>query len=36
MFASEQCKSFEEAVDQSAESFERILIKRKEKVKHHI
>ena len=29
-----QCKSFEEAVDQSAESFERILIKRKEKVKH--
>jgi len=31
-----QCRSFEEAVDQSAESFERILIKRKEKVKHHI
>ncbi len=31
-----QCKSFEAAVEQSAESLERILIKRKEKVKHHI
>ena len=31
-----QCKTFEEAVEQSAESLERILIKRKEKVKHHI
>ena len=31
-----QCKTFEEAVEQSAESLERLLIKRKEKVKHHI
>ena len=31
-----QCKTFEEAIEQSAESLERLLIKRKEKVKHHI
>lgn len=31
-----QCKTFEEALEQSAESLERLLIKRKEKVKHHI
>jgi putative sigma-54 modulation protein len=31
-----QCKTFEEAVDQSAESIERFLIKRKEKVNAHI
>jgi putative sigma-54 modulation protein len=31
-----QCKTFEEALDQSAESLERLLTKRKEKVKHHI
>jgi putative sigma-54 modulation protein len=31
-----QCKTFEEAVEQSAESLERLLIKRKEKVNTHI
>lgn len=31
-----QCKSFEEAVEQSAESLERLLIKRKEKLRTHI
>jgi putative sigma-54 modulation protein len=31
-----QCKTFEEAVEQSAESLERLLIKRKEKVNAHI
>lgn len=31
-----QCKTFEEAVEQSAQSLERLLTKRKEKVKHHI
>ena len=31
-----QCKTFEEAVEQSAETLERLLTKRKEKVKHHI
>ena len=31
-----QCKTFEEALDQSAESLERLLTKRKEKVKHYI
>ena len=31
-----QCKTFEEAIEQSAESLERLLIKRKEKVKHYI
>ena len=31
-----QCKTFEEALDQSAETLERLLTKRKEKVKHHI
>jgi putative sigma-54 modulation protein len=31
-----QCKTFEEAVEQSAESLERLLIKRKEKVKSNI
>ncbi|MFI0490666.1 ribosome hibernation-promoting factor, HPF/YfiA family [Flavobacterium sp.] len=31
-----QCKTFEEAVEQSAESIERLLIKRKEKVKSNI
>ena len=31
-----QCKTFEEAVEQSAESIERFLIKRKEKVNTHI
>ena len=31
-----QCKTFEEAVEQSIESLERLLIKRKEKVKSNI
>ncbi len=31
-----QCKSFEEAVDQSIESLERLLLKRKEKIRTHI
>jgi len=31
-----QCKSFEEAVDQSIESLERLLLKRKEKLRTHI
>lgn len=31
-----QCKTFEEAVELSAESLERLLIKRKEKIRTHI
>ena len=31
-----QCKTFEEGVEQSAETLERLLTKRKEKVKHYI
>ncbi len=31
-----QCKSFEEAVDQSAEALERLLLKRKEKIRTYI
>lgn len=31
-----QCKSFEEAVELAAESLERLLIKRKEKISSHI
>lgn len=31
-----QCKTFEEAVDQCAESIERLLLKRKEKLRAHI
>ena len=31
-----QCKTFEEAVEVSAESLERLLIKRKEKIRTHI
>jgi putative sigma-54 modulation protein len=31
-----QCKTFEEAVELSAESLERILVKRKEKINTHI
>jgi len=31
-----QCKTFEEAVENSAESLERLLVKRKEKVRAHI
>lgn len=31
-----QCKTFEEAVEQSAEALERLLVKRKEKIRAHI
>lgn len=31
-----QCKTFEEAIEVSAESLERLLVKRKEKVRTHI
>ena len=31
-----QCKTFEEAIEISAESLERLLIKRKEKIRTHI
>lgn len=31
-----QCKTFEEAADQSAEALERLLLKRKEKIKTYI
>ena len=31
-----QCKSFEEAIEQCAESAERLLVKRKEKIRTHI
>jgi putative sigma-54 modulation protein len=31
-----QCKTFEEAVEQSTESLERLLLKRKEKINTHI
>lgn len=31
-----QCKTFEEAVEMAAESLERVLVKRKEKVRTHI
>lgn len=31
-----QCKTFEEAVELSAESLERMLVKRKEKIRAHI
>ena len=31
-----QCKTFEEAVELAAESIERLLVKRKEKIKTHI
>lgn len=31
-----QCKSFEEATDQSAEALERLLLKRKEKIRTYI
>jgi putative sigma-54 modulation protein len=31
-----QCKTFEEAVELAAESLERLLVKRKEKIRSHI
>ena len=36
LLVKKQCKTFEEAVEMSAESLERLLIKRKEKVRTHI
>ncbi len=36
LIVKKQCKTFEEAVDQAAESLERLLLKRKEKVRTHI
>ncbi|MDI1256483.1 MAG: ribosome-associated translation inhibitor RaiA [Flavobacterium sp.] len=36
LLVKKQCKSFEEAVEQSAESLERLLVKRKEKIRTHI
>lgn len=35
LMVKKQCKSFEEAVDQAAESLERLLVKRKEKIRAH-
>jgi putative sigma-54 modulation protein len=35
LMVKKQCKTFEEAVDQSAESLERLLVKRKEKIRTH-
>lgn len=36
LLVKKQCKTFEEAIEISAESLERLLIKRKEKVRTHI
>lgn len=36
LMVKKQCKSFEEAVDQSAEALERLLVKKKEKIRAHI
>jgi putative sigma-54 modulation protein len=35
LFAKKQCKSFEEAADLAVESLERLLVKRKEKLRAH-
>jgi len=35
LMVKKQCKTFEEAVDQAAESLERLLVKRKEKIRAH-
>ena len=36
LMVKKQCKTFEEAVEVSAESLERLLVKRKEKIRTHI
>lgn len=36
LLVTKQCKSFEESVDSAAESLERLLVKRKEKIRTHI
>ncbi|HLN94601.1 MULTISPECIES: ribosome hibernation-promoting factor, HPF/YfiA family [unclassified Flavobacterium] len=35
LMVKKQCKTFEEAVDQAAESLERLLVRRKEKIRAH-
>lgn len=36
LLVKKQCKTFEEAVEVSAESLERLLVKRKERIRDHI
>jgi putative sigma-54 modulation protein len=36
LIVKKQCKTFEEAVDSASESLERLLLKRKEKIRTHI
>jgi putative sigma-54 modulation protein len=36
LMVKKQCKTFEEAIELSAESLERLLLKRKEKIRTHI
>jgi len=36
LIVKKQCKTFEEAVDSSSEALERLLLKRKEKIRTHI
>lgn len=36
LIVKKQCKTFEEAVDLSVESLERLLVKRKEKIKNYL
>lgn len=36
LIVKKQCKTFEEAVDSASQSLERLLIKRKEKIRTHI
>ena len=36
LMVKKQCKTFEEAIELSAESLERLLVKRKEKIRTHI
>ena len=36
LIVKKQCKTFEEAVDSSGEALERLLLKRKEKIRTHI
>jgi putative sigma-54 modulation protein len=36
LIVKKQCKTFEEAVDMAADSLERLLLKRKEKIRTHI
>jgi putative sigma-54 modulation protein len=36
LIVKKQCKTFEEAIDQASESLERLLLKRKEKIRTHL